>query len=397
MNWLEALVQTHGNGNAISTTNLLRQGLPNRRNEEWRFTDIGPLTSLDPSKLKSSGPLNQLSRPKFNARTLRLILGEQGDSFVVAPGSAELPAGLVLNGIPPVEIVENKAWVFQLQDCLRGPSLSLDLAESESLQLELILDPAESAALVSTSLQITLAKAASLQLFIYIHSSLESLNLLTMQVKLGADAQFFEAQNLLGAHRSVLLTGSEVHQAPTSCYKRSAVVQGWAMARQEPKVVQVEGAAKTFLNDLAIIEHQNLSDLHSVVRFEGPNGCLEQLQKALVDGAGRSVFNGAVQVPMVAQGTNAAQLSRHLLLSDRARVDTKPELAIIADDVRCSHGATISSLAADELFYLQSRGILREQAVALLKRGFCQEIIDSMPSLANQWCSIDALLKDQNS
>jgi Fe-S cluster assembly scaffold protein SufB len=91
------------------------------------------------------------------------------------------------------------------------------------------------------------------------------------------------------------------------------------------------------------------------------------------------VFNGAVRVPRAAQRTNAAQLSRSLLLSDRARIDTKPELEIVADDVRCAHGATVSCLQQDELFYLQSRGIAAEQASALLKRAFCEEVLRELP------------------
>ena len=88
--------------------------------------------------------------------------------------------------------------------------------------------------------------------------------------------------------------------------------------------------------------------------------------RAFVDYQAHGVFNESVQVPRLAQGTDAAQLSRHLLLSSRARVDTKPELEIVADDVRCSHGATVSSLADEELFYLQSRGIDCDRALFLI-------------------------------
>jgi Fe-S cluster assembly scaffold protein SufB len=100
-----------------------------------------------------------------------------------------------------------------------------------------------------------------------------------------------------------------------------------------------------------------------------------------VEDRARSVFNGSVQVPRSAQRTDAVQLSRHLLLSDRARVDTKPQLEIVADDVRCSHGATVSSLADEELFYLQSRGLQRSTAMDLLKRGFCNQILLESPGL----------------
>ena len=116
------------------------------------------------------------------------------------------------------------------------------------------------------------------------------------------------------------------------------------------------------------------------------------MHKALADGQGRSVFNGAVQVPRAAQRTNAAQLSRNLLLSDRARIDTKPELEIVADDVKCAHGATVSRLRGDELFYLQSRGIAAPQAAVLLKRAFCQEVLRDLPAAAAGWNPLEHLL-----
>ena len=84
-------------------------------------------------------------------------------------------------------------------------------------------------------------------------------------------------------------------------------------------------------------------------------------------------------MPRPAQRTNASQLSRNLLLSGRARVDAKPELEIVADDVRCTHGATVSQLQEDQLFYLRSRGITQSSAAALLLRGYCKEVLDRLP------------------
>jgi Fe-S cluster assembly scaffold protein SufB len=125
--------------------------------------------------------------------------------------------------------------------------------------------------------------------------------------------------------------------------------------------------------------------------FAGPEGRLEQLHKVVAEEAGRSVFNGAVRVPRAAQRTDAAQLSRSLLLSDRARVDTKPELEIVADDVRCAHGATVSRLQQDELFYLQSRGIGADQAARLLLRGYCEEVLRDLPPAAAIWHPLQTL------
>jgi Fe-S cluster assembly scaffold protein SufB len=158
--------------------------------------------------------------------------------------------------------------------------------------------------------------------------------------------------------------------------------------------VQEQGQACTRLRALQQVTDRQIADTHSYVRFDGPEGALDQLHKALADGAGRSVFNGAVQVPRAAQRTNAAQLSRSLLLSDRARIDTKPELEIVADDVKCAHGATVSQLQDEQLFYLRSRGIAAAEASQLLQRAFCEEVVRALPALARRHDPMAALLPE---
>ncbi|MEL7244188.1 MAG: SufD family Fe-S cluster assembly protein, partial [Cyanobacteria bacterium J06573_2] len=93
----------------------------------------------------------------------------------------------------------------------------------------------------------------------------------------------------------------------------------------------------------------------------------------------RGVFNGKIFVPKPAQLTDASQLNRNLLLSPQARVDTKPQLEITADNVKCAHGATVSQLEDDEIFYLQSRGIDENSARHLLINAFAAEIINKIP------------------
>ncbi|OYY52072.1 MAG: hypothetical protein B7Y53_08445 [Halothiobacillus sp. 28-55-5] len=99
----------------------------------------------------------------------------------------------------------------------------------------------------------------------------------------------------------------------------------------------------------------------------------------IADEAGRGIFKGRILVAEDAQKIEAYQNSRNLLLSNTAEIDTKPELEIYADDVKCSHGATIGRLDDEALYYLQSRGISRSNARKLLITGFAQEIIDALP------------------
>ena len=121
-------------------------------------------------------------------------------------------------------------------------------------------------------------------------------------------------------------------------------------------------------------------DNHTLLDIQQPNCTGYQLYKGLLNGKSRAVFNGKIYVHAMAQKTNAYQLNKHLLLGDQARVDTKPQLEIFADDVKCTHGATVGQLPQEEIFYLQSRGITRQMAIQLLSKGFIDDIINTIKS-----------------
>jgi len=153
---------------------------------------------------------------------------------------------------------------------------------------------------------------------------------------------------------------------------------GARLSRQEPWVRLAEGAEAT-LDGLALLEDQQVGDTHSFLEHAEPHGSSHQLHKCIVDGRARAIFNGQIRVAPGAQGTDAKQQSRNLLLSETARVDTKPQLEIYADDVKCSHGATVGALDPEELFYLQSRGMNESDARNLLTYGFAADVLTHVP------------------
>jgi len=222
-----------------------------------------------------------------------------------------------------------------------------------------------------------------------------SLTTVLLEARLGSGARLSHGLIGQGAGAAVLLADLAIDQEPASHYAFTSAVAGWALSRLEPRVLQSSGAATTRLRSLQRVDAQQIADQHSQMRFEGPEGELDQLHKAIAAGAGRSVFNGAVAVPRVAQRTNAVQLSRSLLLSDRARIDTKPQLEIVADDVKCAHGATVSRLQSEELFYLRSRGIDAARAAGLLLRGFCGEVLRELPVAAEIWQPLAMVLAEE--
>jgi len=130
------------------------------------------------------------------------------------------------------------------------------------------------------------------------------------------------------------------------------------------------------LNGAQLLTGSQHADFTSVVRHAAPKGTSRQTVKNVLSGRSRGVFQGRIEVARGAQGTDGYQMNRALLLSPDAEIDTKPELEIFADDVKCSHGATVGELDPEQLFYLRSRGIPDQEARSILVRAFLAEALD---------------------
>ncbi|MDJ0579007.1 Fe-S cluster assembly protein SufD [Crocosphaera sp.] len=171
---------------------------------------------------------------------------------------------------------------------------------------------------------------------------------------------------------------STITQNQDSHYTCNEINLGAKVSRHSLQILQNGSQTESNLNGLTMISNEQVADTHTAVCLNHPYGVTHQLHKCILDGNSRGVFNGKIFVPKAAQLTNATQLNRNLLLSPKARINTKPELQITADNVKCSHGATISQLEADELFYLQSRGLNETDARHLLIDAFAAEIIEKI-------------------
>lgn len=336
--------------------------LPSRRQEDWRFTDLSALSRLKPALLTCADPVAGLPLPSGLSR----LDSPQAEPWL---GHALAATGSLDH------------WPVRLNCGARPPLLALRVRGAVD-PLELRLDAGPAPGLAAFRLLLVLEADASLELLLRPATSGANALSLVTEVVLEAGARLTLGSLALGHRDSCFFNHTAVLQSPGSALNLTTVTGCWALSRQEPRILQHGGGATTRLRGLQVCRNRELTDTHSFVRFDGPNGRLDQVHKAVADGEARSVFNGAVQVPRLAQHTNASQLSRNLLLSDRARIDTKPELEIVADDVKCTHGATVSRLQIDELFYLQSRGIAAAQAAQLLQRAFCEDVVRELPPAA---------------
>jgi len=162
-------------------------------------------------------------------------------------------------------------------------------------------------------------------------------------------------------------------------YESYSVQLGAKISRNDIIATQIEDQMFATLDGLVMIKGDQVSDTHTLMDHAKPYGESHQLHKVIVEGAATSVFNGKIFVRQDAQKVNSFQENRNLLLSNDATVHTKPQLEIFADDVKCSHGATVGQLVPEELFYLKSRGLDDDAARNMLTNAFALEVIEHFP------------------
>ena len=178
----------------------------------------------------------------------------------------------------------------------------------------------------------------------------------------------------------------QVYQGRNARFSSNSVAFGGALVRNDVNAVLDAEGAECALNGLYVAKEKQHVDNHTTIEHARPHGSSRQLYNGILDGEAGAVFNGRIVVHPNAQKTDAIQKNRNLLLSADAMIDTKPQLEIFADDVRCTHGATIGQMDPEALFYLRSRGVGREQARELLIYAFAAEILDKIkPRAVRGW------------
>lgn len=192
-------------------------------------------------------------------------------------------------------------------------------------------------------------------------------------LKEGARLEHYKVQREANKAFHVATTVADL--GPNSSYDTTTITFGAQLSRHDVQVTMDHEGAECWVDGLYLVTADQHTDTHSVIDHRKPHCTSHQLYKGILDGKSRAVFNGKVFVRHDAQKTDAMQTNKNLLLSNEARVDTKPQLEILADDVKCAHGAAVGQIEPDELFYLETRGIHPDLARNLLTYGFAEEVI----------------------
>jgi len=404
--WLDSLPLSDGylkNEQLKGREFLLNQGMPCKKDEAWRLSNFKKLnsflslpTTIDSEDIKSTFISVFPGKDKNRER---IIIDPNKNPTL----NINLPNGIEKLNNKEIEL--NIGKIVKSANINNDISVSLNQASSSNLlalkvksnfkqSLEIVIPSIEGKS-ISSRIFLLIEEGAKLdllQVFLGNHNSAQNH---LIEIKLESKVELNHGLISLGEEKkSSSICTLAVEQSKKSSYSLHSIHHGWDYARYEPRIIQSEGEASTIIKGLQVTKSNEQIATHSLIRFEGPNGKLDQLQKAVASEYSHCIFNGSIQVPQKAQKTEAAQLSRNLLLSKRARIDTKPELEIVADDVRCTHGATVSQLQDEELFYLLSRGIDNKHANSLLLKGYYDEVISQFPKSSKKWNFIEKLIQD---
>ena len=204
------------------------------------------------------------------------------------------------------------------------------------------------------------------------------------EITVGAQANitYFKLEN--DTADSIHFASTFVSQQKDSKFTANTIALNGQMVRNNLHIKLEGEGCEAYMNGLYLLEGKTHVDNHTVVDHIQPNSYSNELYKGIMDGQSKGVFNGKIFVRQAAQKTNAFQSNKNILLTNDATVNTKPQLEIWADDVKCSHGCTTGQLDEDALFYLKARGIKHDTAMAMLLHAFASDVMENLENKAVQ-------------
>ncbi|WPL15185.1 FeS cluster assembly protein SufD [Thiorhodovibrio winogradskyi] len=397
--WLSAL-------RAAASERASHQGVPTQKSEGWRYTSLRAL--IDQNFQPCHQPITALQPEDIEDQ---LIPGLDSHRLVMVNGHFEprlsrldaLPEGVRIGSLAEI-LTQDGDVIANLLGQVAGDGqhvfTSLNTAgfddglvllidanvrlerPVELLNLSIGLDPPAGPGLAQPRHLIQLASGARAELIERHLSFGDALycNNAVVEIRLAKEARLHHVRLQAESPNAYHLTGLYLEQHAASRYRGVNIGMGGAWARTDLITRFVAPEADCELQGLYLAGDRQLIDYHMDVQHLVPGCSSRENFKGILHGKGRAVFDGRVYVAAHAQQTDAAMSNRNLILSPNAEVDTKPQLEIYADDVKCSHGTTVGQLEPEMLFYLRSRGIAAPLARRMLCLGFAGEIIEAIDS-----------------
>jgi len=341
---------------------LREHGLPTKKTEAWRFT---PVRSVVDSvfHLEEGGVPTLASVPEgVTGKSLRTVLETEPALLQKHIGLGGEPTHF---GALNAALFTDGVWI----DVAAGTVLE------QPIELAYLVPATASRGVAYPRVLVTAGEGAEVTLIdTYAGREGEHLTNSVVEIDLATNAKVDHVR--IHENEGLQVGRVDVRQAADSRYRSTVVTLGGALLRFDVRCLLEGQGAECQLDGAYLVDGDDHVDHHTLVEHVAPRCRSEQTYRGIASGKGTAVFDGIVVVHRDAQKTEAHQENRNLLLSESATVHTKPHLEIDADDVICSHGATVGALDEDQLFYLRARGIPEELAHAMLTYAFLESIVD---------------------
>ncbi|GGJ07276.1 Fe-S cluster assembly protein SufD [Halopseudomonas pertucinogena] len=374
---------------------------PTRKTEAWKYTPLLPLQNDNPARWASVDTCawqEAIDPIAVDATRLVFINGHFSTEH-----SSTLPAGVVRFSDADAaqqdllaqhlgKVMDSERYLFgALSDALLRDGVLVHVPRGQKLAKPVyivnVATPEAQPAMSSQRVLVVVEDNAEAELIEHYVSGVEQQNLFInshTEVVVGNNAQIQHYRINLEQEDLLHVGGVHVDLHRDARFLGFALAQGSRLKRIDYHVNHKGQGAHLGLNGVYLPRNRQLIDYHTNVEHQVPNCTTDEVFRGIVGDSAKAVFNGRIHIHQDAQKTFAEMSNRNLLTSPTAEVYTKPELEIYADDVRCGHGATIAQLDETSVFYLQSRGVSRADAIRMLSFGFINELLNEVPEQAIQ-------------
>jgi Fe-S cluster assembly protein SufD len=336
--------------------------LPNRRVEDWKYTDLR--NAIDPAAVESA---------QTAAWSIASVAG--------AVDIADLPEIMPRGG-------HGAMADFAVSLAKAGPYIRVGKGETGAVHLQLTEGGHGRALIVvEDGASLALRETASADTFANI----------AVDIVLGANAQVEHIREGDASTDAVRVSDYSLRLSKGATYRAHFADFGARLSRTELHIALEGEGAEAHLSGVSVLGEGRHADVTTRVSHTSGNAQSTQLFKLIAGGKSRGVYQGKVSVGEGANGTDSRQTAKGLLLGERAEIDLKPELEILADDVKCAHGAAVGDLDPESLFYLRSRGVPEGEARALLMRAFLEDAVAEIADeaiRADVWSRVEAALAE---
>ncbi len=373
---------------------FLKQGIPSRKHEEYKYVNMELLMKGDFAfSTKKALTCEQISGTQILNDAIVVVL-ENGIFIDGLSKIKNLPKGLTIVDISEAkDKVAFKKHFSKYADINSDPLIALNAALAQGgvfiyVEKNAVIEKPIHVVNVATSTENLIN--ISRNLFVVEENAqvkiLESFETVDTSAKIITNSvtEIYIGKNAIVEHNKIqvecefgnLVCTTQSYQESKSIFTTNTFILSGAFVRNNLNMVLDDEHIESHLNGLYLTKGNQIVDNHTLVDHRKPNCNSNELYKGIIDEKSVATFNGKIFVRKDAQKTNAFQSNKNILLSDDGTINTKPQLEIYADDVKCSHGTSTGKLDADKIFYLRARGLSELSAKKLLMHAFASEVVD---------------------